>query len=125
MTELKKAETNEYVAKLCIWTIRNHNYLITQFRLYMWSAVAVVLFFSIANVIQLKVALLAILFSTFSIVIILWALIERRKTCLLRIQDPDLRQRAHAAMLDFIHVRRDRLKKSEPFWTRLRHTLHV
>ncbi len=125
MTGLTNAKTSKQVAKLCIWTIRHHNFLINQLRLYMWSAVAVVLFLSIANVIHLKIALLAILFSSLCIVIILWALIERRKTCLLRIQDPDLKQQAHAAMLEFIHDRTDRLKKGEPFWTRLRHTPDV
>ncbi|MCP4686758.1 MAG: hypothetical protein GY859_01840 [Desulfobacterales bacterium] len=125
MTEYKEAETSKPVAKLCIWTIRHHNYLITQFRLYMWSAVAIVLFLSLANVIHLKAALWAILISVLCIVILLWALIERRRTCLLRIGDSDLKEQAHAAMLEFIHERKDKLKKGGHFWSRLRHTLDV
>lgn len=125
MTEFKKARTSKNVAKLCIWTIRNHNFLITRFRLYMWSAVALVLFLSIANVIHLKIALLTILFSALCIVVIFWALIERRKTCLLKIRDPDLRQQAHAAMLELIYTKRLGIKKEKPFRTWLRRTLDV
>ncbi len=122
MSTPQKSETGRNTARLCIWTIRNHNFLVRRFRLYMWSAAATVLFLAVAGVIKLELALFSILFGALCIVIILWLLIERRKTCLLNIQDPDLKRQAHAAMIEFIRERKDQIKNKGRLLARLRHS---
>jgi hypothetical protein len=94
---------------LSIWSIRHHDLLVAHLRVYAWSATATILLLSLANVVSLTTALYAILGASLSLVILIWLLLERRRTILLRIEDAELRQEAEAAMLAFIDARRKRI----------------
>ena len=93
------------LARLSIWTIVHHDWLAAQIRFYVWTASATILFFSIASIIPLQIALLALLGCGIGMLIVLWSLIHWRKSILLAIRDAELKQLAHAAMLNLIQSR--------------------
>ena len=99
----------QWPARLSIWSIRRHNLLVAHLRIYVWSAATTILLLALGNVISLSTALYAILFSALGLMALIWLLLERRRTILLRIENKALRREAEAAMLAFIHARRDRI----------------
>ncbi len=86
----------------CIWTIKHHDYLAGQIRIYVWSASATILFLSFANLIHITTALKALLAGSMGIAAFLWIMILWRKERLLKINDPVLRQKAYTAMLELV-----------------------
>lgn len=110
MKPIQKKKTKRSIATVCIWTIRHHDYLVAQIRIYMWSASATVLFLSLAGLIRLETALFSLLFGALSIAILLWTLNEIRRHLLLHIRDPQLKKEAYEAMLAFIQARRHKIK---------------
>lgn len=100
-------------ARLSIWSIRYHDLVVAHLRIYVWSATATILLLSLGNIISLTTALYAILISSMGLVILIWLLLERRRTILLRIKDPRLCQAAEAAMHAFIYARRERIRAKD------------
>jgi hypothetical protein len=49
------------------------------------------------------------LFSVLGLIVLIWLLLERRRTILLHIDNKELRKEAETAMLAFIDSRRDRI----------------
>lgn len=90
------------LARISIWTIVHHRFLVGRIRIYIWSASATILFLSIARIIPLHTALTTLLFCGCAMLILLWCLINWRKAILLDIDDPALKRTAHAAMLALI-----------------------
>jgi hypothetical protein len=105
----KPSVTWQWPARLSIWSIRQHDLIVAHLRVYVWSATATILLLSLGNVISLSTALYGILFSILGLTILIWLLLERRRTILLRIDDAALREEAQVAMLAFIHARRHRI----------------
>ena len=99
----------QWPARLSIWSIRHHDLLVAHLRIYVWSAAATILLLSLGNVISVSTALYAILFSVLGLIVLIWLLLERRRTVLLGIENTALREEAEAAMLAFIDARRDRI----------------
>jgi hypothetical protein len=99
---------------LSIWSIRHHDRIVAHLRVYVWSAAATILLLSLANRISLTTALYAILLCSLSLVILIWLLLERRRTILLGIEDAELRREAEAAMQAFIYARRERICGKTP-----------
>ena len=93
------------LARISIWTIVNHDFLAGRIRIYLWTASATLLFFSVASIIPIRIALYLLLFCGCALMILLWSLINWRKSILLSIRDQAMRQSAHAAMLTLIHAR--------------------
>jgi len=110
MTPNPKPPRWRWPARLSIWSIRHHDLLVAHLRFYVWSVTATVLLLSMGNIISLTTALYAILFSVLGLIILIWLLLERRRTTLLSIEDANLRQEAEAAMHAFIHARRKRIR---------------
>jgi heme exporter protein D len=104
----------QWPARLSIWSIRHHDRIVAHLRSYVWSAAATILLLSFANRISLTTALYAILLCSLSLVVLIWLLLERRRTILRGIQDTELRQEAEAAMYAFIHARRERICGKPP-----------
>jgi hypothetical protein len=69
------------------------------------SAVSVILLLSILLPIRLETALHIILYTGLTVIGLLWALIERRRSWLLGIQDPVLKETAHQAMITYLRQR--------------------
>jgi hypothetical protein len=122
-----KNDTREKIrnsmTRFWIWTIKNHNVIVVNIGIYTFTAVAVILFFSIGGVIHLQTALNSILFGGLGNFALIWLLLEIRRNHLLKITDPELRQNAHEEMLIFIYQRKHKLKKKEKkelIWNRTR-----
>ena len=92
-------------ADFYLWTIRRQNHISSTIRTQLMSAVSVVLLLSILLPIRLEIALHIILYTGLTVVGLLWALIERRKSWLLGIQDPVLKEVAHQAMIFYLEER--------------------
>jgi hypothetical protein len=73
--------------------------------MYVWSAVFVTLVMAFAQIIPLESALHGILVMGLGIGALLWVFIEWRRTLLLNIEDPELKRKAHEAMLVLIGSR--------------------
>ncbi len=106
------------MTRFWIWTIKNHVVIVVNIGIYTFTAVAAILFLSISGVIHLQTALNSILFGGLGNFAMLWLLLEIRRNHLLKITDPELRQKAHEEMLVFIYQRKHKLKKKELIWTR-------
>jgi hypothetical protein len=94
------------MADFYLWTIRRQDHISATIRTQLMSAVPVVLLLSILLPIRLETALHIILYTGLTIIGLLWALIERRKSWLLGIQDPVLKEAAHQAMIFYLEQRR-------------------
>jgi hypothetical protein len=92
-------------ADFYLWTIRRQNHISATIRTQLMSAVSVVLLLSILLQIRLETALHIILYAGLTVIGLLWALIERRKSWLLGIQDPVLKEAAHQAMIFYLEQR--------------------
>jgi hypothetical protein len=92
-------------ADFYLWTIRRQNHISATIRTQLMSAVSVVLLLSILLPIRLETALHIILYTGLTVIGLLWALIERRKSWLLGIQDPVLKEVAHQAMIFYLEQR--------------------
>ena len=101
------------LVRICIWTIVHHDFLAAQIRIYIWAASATVLFMSITSLIPLQLALHLLLFCGLGILILLWSLINWRRSILLGIQDDELKLEAHGAMLTLIHARPHTIEKKK------------
>ena len=94
--------THPTIAKWCIWSVENQSWLAGQMTIYIWIATAVVAFFTFLGVIALKTALWSVFVSGVIICISIWLLAQQRRIWLLNIQEPELRQRALAAMVNYL-----------------------
>ena len=98
---------NEKIEALYLWSIRRQDRISYSVQTHMWSAVFAILLMSFLIPIKLEVALQIIFFAGLTICAILWVFIERRKSWLLRIQDPVLKETAHQAMIAYLKTRID------------------
>jgi len=103
------------LARISIWTIVHHDFLAAQIRIYVWAASATVLFLSITSLIPLQLSLYLLLFCGLGILILLWSLINWRRSILLDIQDDELKLEAHGAMLSLIHAKHHSVEKKKLF----------
>ncbi|CAN2039567.1 conserved hypothetical protein [Candidatus Magnetomoraceae bacterium gMMP-15] len=120
---MKKKSTSKFIAKLCIWTIRKHELLSYYFKIYMWLAVTTILFFALVNVIALTTALNAIFFGGLSIILISLVLIENRRSVLLNIDDPNLKEDAQNAMMELIVLKKHKIHTKVGLFNRIRNII--
>lgn len=92
------------VAKWCIWSVENQSWLAGQIRIYIWSAVALVAVFILTGLISPEIALTSMFVSGAIIAVAIWLLIRQRRIWLLRIQQPELRRQALAAMVTYLNA---------------------
>jgi hypothetical protein len=92
-------------ADFYLWTIRRQNDISATIRTQMMSAVSVVLLLSILLPIRLETALQIILYTGLTVIGLLYVIIERRKSWLLGIHDPALKETAHQAMITYLRQR--------------------
>ncbi len=94
------------IARFCIWTLRFQTLIATHIRIYTWAGTFLILFLALAGRISLDAALHALVISLGSLALLIWLLIAARRQSLLNIRDPELREKAHGAMLRHISARR-------------------
>jgi len=105
MKRERPAKPGNVLERISVWTLIHHDFLVIRIRIYMWSASFTILFFAVAGIIPLRTALYLLLFCGCGIMLLLWSLIQWRRSILLGIQDEKLRLTAHAAMLRLISAR--------------------
>lgn len=89
-------------AALYLWSIRNQDAVAGQIRIHVRPAVASFLLAALLVPIPLEKALTWLAVAGGAFAAGLWVLIERRRSWLLRIQNPELRRAAHRAMADYL-----------------------
>jgi len=117
-----REKSKNVMTRFWIWTIKNHNLIVANIGIYTFSAVAVILLLSIGGVIHIQTALNAILLGGLGNFIMIWLLMEIRRSHLHHITDPEMRQKAYEEMLIFIYRRRHKIKKKETkeyIWNRI------
>lgn len=102
-----KSYWNEKIEALYLWSIRRQDSISLNVRTHMWSAVFAILLMSFLIPIKLEIILQIIFFGGLTTCAILWAFIERRKTWLLNIEDPVLKEIAHQAMIAYLENKID------------------
>lgn len=91
-----------WAARFYLWTIRRQDLISTHIKLYSWFAMVLLLVMALARVIPLETALGILLIGTLAWGTLLWALVERRRSWLLSLDDPVLLQEAHRIMLQYL-----------------------
>jgi membrane protein required for beta-lactamase induction len=114
MTSAHVSTTGRRIARFCIWTLRQQALIALHIRIFTWSGTLLILFLALAGKISLDAALQAIVISLFSMALLIGLLIAARRQSLLHIHDPEMRERAHQAMLHQIRARR--LTRGEKAW---------
>jgi len=89
-------------AEFYLWTIRRQHHISATIRTQLMSGVSVVLLLSILLPIRLETGLHVILYTGLTVIGLLWILIERRRSWLLGIQDPVLKETAHQTMITYL-----------------------
>ena len=107
-------KTGRRIARFCIWTLRHQAFIAAHIRIFTWAGTLLILFLALAGKISLDAALHAIVISLFSMALLIWLLIAARRQSLLNIHDPEMRGRAHLAMLH--HIRTRRFTHREKAW---------
>jgi hypothetical protein len=92
----------EIKAAFYLWSIRNQDAISRQIRIHTWSGVAAFLLATLVAPIPLEKALTGLFVLGISITAGLWILVERRRSWLLRIQDPELKRAAHRVMVEYL-----------------------
>ena len=105
MNRKKNSKKKNKKAAFFLWTIRNQDFLSHHIQVYMYTAVGIILLLTLANKIALEAALQAIFYGGTFICGSIWILIERRRSWLMRIDDPALKETAHNTMLAYMYTR--------------------
>jgi len=92
-------------ADFYLWTILRQHHISATIRTRLMSVVSVVFLLGILLPIRLETALHVILYTGLTVIGLLWVLIERRRSWLLGIQDPVLKEAAHQAMIFYLKQR--------------------
>ena len=119
MRKNQKNRTSKSIVEICLWTIRNHDLIVSSLRIYMFAATLTILFLALAGTLHTESACMAIVVGCFCICLLIWIFSEIRKTLLLGIDEPDLKKKTHQAMLAFIESHHIRTDRQVGFWERL------
>ena len=102
MTRNIKRSQHSFAVKLCIWSIRHQAWLAGQVRIYIFSGTALVAFLALAGVISIQTAMLSSFCGGAVLLGLIWTLIQQRKAMLLNIEEPEVREQVHRAMLAYL-----------------------
>jgi hypothetical protein len=105
MNQRKPQHVGPILAEFFLWAIRRHQAIATFITFWMWTSVAGLVIVALLDIISTDTATKIIFIGGFSIVGILWVMIERRRSWLLGIHDPELKMRAHEAMIRLIALK--------------------
>ena len=98
---------NEKINKLYLWSIIRQDDISSCVRTYVWSAVYAILLISLLIPIDLAITLQIIFFGGLMACGLLWVFVERRRSWLLTIQDPVLKETAHRVMIAYLKNKLD------------------
>jgi hypothetical protein len=88
--------------RIVIWSIQYQDRISYCFRLYMGALSVIVIFLGMLGAVPLESALWSLFSSGLLIIGAAWFLIQKRKSWLMNIKDPELKQLAYDTMLAYI-----------------------
>ena len=103
MTRNDKQPSQSIGIRLSIWSIRNQSWLAGHVRIYIYAGTVLIAFLALAGAISIQTAMLSAICGGLIVMGMMWALIQHRKAILLNIQEPEVRKRAHNAMLAYLN----------------------
>ncbi len=103
MTRRNKPSPRSFSVKLCIWSIRNQSWLAGQLRIYIYGGTALLAFLALAGAISIETAMLSAFCGGAIMMGLIWVFIHQRKAMLLSIDNPEFRDQALKAMVDYLH----------------------
>ena len=106
MSDSYGKETSPRAARIAIWTVRHQSLLISLLRRYLWGGTCLIIFFAVAGAISLDAAVYSVFIGGILVLILFWVAVERRRTWLLNIRDPNLRREARREMITLITAKR-------------------
>ncbi len=113
MDKAPKKATGLRTAKFCIWTILYQDLIIFHFKVYVVFGTLIVLFLHLAGKIGYHAAMSGLFIGGIALIGLMWSLIAARKKSLLAIEDPEMREVAHQAMLIFISRKHLSIKEKQ------------
>lgn len=105
-------QSRHRLARAVVWSILYQDEIAHHVRLYMWSGVALVLLVALSGKISVDTAIHGILIVGLTVCGGLWLLILKRRSWLLKITDPELKETAYAAMVIYLSAKETRPRKT-------------
>lgn len=102
MKENPNGTTGSKTVRFCIWTILHQDRISFHFHLYMWFVSLTIVALHLFGFLSKTVALNGLGIGGCSVILLMWAMIRARKKALLAIDDPDLQEAAHEAMMVYL-----------------------
>jgi hypothetical protein len=102
MTRKDQRPTPSIAVKLCIWSIRHQAWLAGQVRIYIYGATALVALLALADVISIETAMFSAFCGGAVLLGLIWTLVQQRRSMLLNIQEPEVREEVYKAMLTYL-----------------------
>lgn len=93
------------MTRFWIWTIENHDFIAAQVRTYFFAAAFLMLLLCFGGIVSAKEMAVGLFVGGFMGLGLLYIAIERRRTHLMKLRDPGLREEAIKAMLKLISRR--------------------
>lgn len=113
----EKSYWDEKIGAFYLWSIKQQDDISAAVIRHMWSAVSAILLMSLLIPIKLETALQIIFYGGLTVCSLLWVIIEKRRSWLLTIKDPVLKETVHQAMVAYIKnkidIRPSRCRDSE------------
>lgn len=103
MTRNDKRTPHSIGVRLSIWSIRHQSWLSGQVRMYIYVATALIAFLALAGVISIETAILSSVGIGLISMGLIWSLIQHRKAILLSLKEPQARDQAHQAMMEYLY----------------------
>jgi hypothetical protein len=100
-----KSSWEDKMSALYLWSIRRQGMISSGVLTYVCSVVATLLLMSLLVPLKLGITLQIILFGGLMVCGLLWVFVERRRSWLLTIRDPALKEEAHRAMIAYLRKR--------------------
>ena len=98
----EKSDWDEKIGAFYLWSIKRQDDISAAVIRHMWSAVSAILLMSLLIPIKLETALQIIFYGGLMVCGLLWVIIEKRRSWLLTIKDPVLKETVHQAMVAYI-----------------------
>jgi hypothetical protein len=72
-------------------------------RIYIYAGTVLIAFLALAGVISIKTAIFSAFCGGIIFIGLIWTLVKQRKSMLLNIEEPEARDQAHKAMLEYLN----------------------
>jgi predicted lysophospholipase L1 biosynthesis ABC-type transport system permease subunit len=121
MNRSNPAKTKSRFERLMIWSILYQDQVAHHVRLLIGGGAAIAALMAMARIISLDAALRLIFYGGVIFSCVLWIFIQKRRSWLLGITDPDLKREAYAVMLAYLTAKGYRAESEKSVTGRSEH----